>query len=294
MVRPIKQGLDYFPLDVDIDQDDKIALIEANHGLEGFGVVIKILMKIYDNSYFYEWGEKEQLLFSRRVNVNINRINDIINDCIKWGLFSWSLFEKHQILSSKGIQKRYLEAAARRKRVEIRSDYLLLDDEEVNVYKNLIIVDINPIDVDISTQSKAEESKAKESKAEDSKNETEKVAAEILSHYLKLRQQMHPSPKDEMSANEIAKSGIPVDKAIEFLDERFRTFQPKHSRDKINSLDYCAGFILDRYYAEKEGETHDNGLHRPRFSNGTSNGKGKSYAEAQRELESSKRAVLGR
>ena len=29
MARPIKEGLEYFPLDCDIDQDDKIALIEA-------------------------------------------------------------------------------------------------------------------------------------------------------------------------------------------------------------------------------------------------------------------------
>lgn len=164
MTRPIKEGLDYFPLDVDIDQDDKIALIEASHGLEGFGVVIKILMKIYDNSYFYQWGEKEQLLFARRVNVNINKVNDIINDCIKWGLFSWSLYEKHQILSSKGIQKRYVEAAARRKRVKIRSDYLLLDEKGVNSYKNLVIVNINFVDVVIGTQNKVEESKGKDSK----------------------------------------------------------------------------------------------------------------------------------
>nr|QRZ17783.1 DUF4373 domain-containing protein [Virgibacillus sp. AGTR] len=96
MARPTKEGLDYFPLDVDIDQDDKIALIEATHGLEGFGIIIKLLMKIYDNSYFYKWGEKEQLLFSRRVNVNINRVNDIINDCVKWGIFSKRLYEQKE------------------------------------------------------------------------------------------------------------------------------------------------------------------------------------------------------
>jgi DNA replication protein DnaD len=162
MARPIKEGLDYFPLDVDIDQDDKIALIEATHGLEGFGAVIKLLMKIYDNSYYYEWGEKEQLLFSRRVNVNINRINDIINDCLKWGLFSKELFEQHQILSSKGIQKRYLEATTRRKEVRIRHDYLLLNNKEVNAYKNLVVVNINPVNDDIGTQSKVKESNKEE------------------------------------------------------------------------------------------------------------------------------------
>ncbi|WP_194841340.1 Lin1244/Lin1753 domain-containing protein [Salinibacillus xinjiangensis] len=183
MVRPIKEGLDYFPLDVDIDQDDKIALIEATHGLEGFGVVIKILMKIYDNSYFYEWGEKEQLLFSRRVNVDINQVNEIINDCLKWGLFSEPLYEKHQILSSKGIQKRYLEASSRRKKVQIDNEYLLLNKKEVNSYKNLVIVNINSIDDNISTQRKVKESKGKESKAEETETDHSETTSDAIVFY---------------------------------------------------------------------------------------------------------------
>ena len=87
MARPIKEGLDYFPLNVDIDQDDKIAIVEAEHGMIGFGIIIKILMKIYSESYYYEWTEKQQILFSRRVNVDINEVNEVINSCVKWGLF---------------------------------------------------------------------------------------------------------------------------------------------------------------------------------------------------------------
>mgnify|MGYP000880626385 FL=1 len=52
-------------------------------------------MKIYKNSYFYEWTEKEQLLFSKRINVDINSINVIINDCVKWGLFDNDMLKDH-------------------------------------------------------------------------------------------------------------------------------------------------------------------------------------------------------
>ncbi|WP_368644678.1 Lin1244/Lin1753 domain-containing protein [Alkalibacterium putridalgicola] len=44
MARPLQTGLTYFPLDVSIDQDDKIALIESDFGLEGFAVTIKLMM----------------------------------------------------------------------------------------------------------------------------------------------------------------------------------------------------------------------------------------------------------
>lgn len=163
MARPKKEGLDYFPLDVDIDQDDKIALIEAKYGAEGFAIVIKLLMKIYKNSYFYKWTEIEQLLFSKRVNVDINKVNVCIKDCIKWEMFSRDVYEKFEILTSVGVQRRYLEAVGRRQKAEMFKEYLLLEPNEVNAYKNLTLksinVDINSINDDINPQSKVKESK---------------------------------------------------------------------------------------------------------------------------------------
>lgn len=174
MGRPQKEGLDYFPLDVDIDQDDKIALIEAQHGIVGFGVVIKLFMKIYKNGYFYEWGEKEQLLFSKRVNVDINSINAIINDCLKWGLFDPHMYETYGILTSRGIQRRYFEAVSRRQNVTAIEEYCLIDMES---YSNIVYVNINGINVNgnshsrvvndnINPQSKVKESKVKERRKE--------------------------------------------------------------------------------------------------------------------------------
>lgn len=176
MARPQKNGLDYFPLDVDIDQDDKIALIEAQHGVIGFAIVIKLLMKIYKNSYFYEWTEKEQLLFSKRINVDINSINVVINDCIKWGLFDSNLLETKKILTSKGVQARYLEAVGRRTKVEIRKEYLLLDENIVNAHKNLVIVDINfnneEVSDNINPKSKVKKCKVKKSKVNNNKEDS--------------------------------------------------------------------------------------------------------------------------
>ncbi|KAB2334290.1 DUF4373 domain-containing protein [Bacillus mesophilum] len=172
MARPTKEGLDYFPLDVDMDQDDKVALIEAQHGVTGFAIVVKLFMKIYKNGYFYNWTEKEQLLFSRIINVDINSVIEVVNDCIKWGLFSDEMYENHAILTSNGIQKRYLEAASRRQKVKIPSDHLLLSPSQVDEYKNLIIEGVNDdinnysdgVNDNTGTQSKVKESKVKKSK----------------------------------------------------------------------------------------------------------------------------------
>lgn len=165
MARPSKAGLDYFPLDVEMD--DKIELIEAKHGIVGFGVVLKLFQNIYKNGFYFIASEDRLLLFSKRISVDNNLINDIINDCVKWDIFDSELFEKFLVLTSRGIQKRYIEATKRRKEVEFASQFLLIDDPELS-YPEKVNVIINPINVcnnskkdDINSQSKVKESKVK-------------------------------------------------------------------------------------------------------------------------------------
>lgn len=172
MARPTKEGLDYFPLDVDIEQDEKVALIEAQHGTLGFAIIIKLFMRIYKNGYFYEWGEKEQLLFSKIVNVDINSVNEVINDCLKWGLFDTNSYEQYRILTSRGVQSRYLEATIRRKEPKIIKEYCLLSNEELNSYNYLVIVNINGERVEVIDNKKSQ-SKVKESKGKKSNEEVE-------------------------------------------------------------------------------------------------------------------------
>lgn len=179
MARPIKEGLQYFPLDVDIDQDDKILIIEAVHGIEGFGVLIKLLMKIYKEGYFYKWSRREQLIFSKRVNVDINSVEGIVSDSLKEGVFDKRVFERYEVLTSKGIQTRYLDAITRRKVVYFEKRYLLIDplkhlgnnakleirildenthEEEVSGVNVDINVKLPVVNSNISTQSKVKKS----------------------------------------------------------------------------------------------------------------------------------------
>ena len=45
------EGIPYFPLDVYVD--DKIRLIEAEFGLKGFAVIVKLYQKIYGGFGYY-------------------------------------------------------------------------------------------------------------------------------------------------------------------------------------------------------------------------------------------------
>ena len=129
MARTIKKGLDYFPLDVQME--DKVKLIEAKYGLEGFGFLIKLYQKIYSNGYYIEWQEDNALLFSNEVNVDINTVNDIINDCLRWHILNNRIHQKYKVLTSHGIQVRYKEATYRRKKVKMIEEINLLTEDEM-------------------------------------------------------------------------------------------------------------------------------------------------------------------
>jgi hypothetical protein len=168
MARPTKEGLDYFPLDIDFDQDDKLVVPINKFGMQGLGIIIKLMTEIYRNGYFYPWGEREQYVFANKVHVDINATNDVVNECLKWGFFSKDVFEKYNLLTSRGIQKRYVEASRRRKIVVFVREYTLINlyeackkcspINEVDVNGNEVNVYINPDKVNgeltISTQSK--------------------------------------------------------------------------------------------------------------------------------------------
>lgn len=170
MARPNKPGLEYFPLDCVMD--DKTELIEAKYGIIGFGIIIKLFQKIYSQGYYYRWGEEESLLFSKRINVDNNLLNDIINDCLRWDLFKKDIYEKFGVLTSRGIQKRYIEATSRRKEVEIEKVLLLVTLTEkmrhVTIVQNEFMYTETQVNVDVkqteTPQSKVKESKVKESK----------------------------------------------------------------------------------------------------------------------------------
>ena len=162
MGRLTKEGLDYFPLDCKMD--DKVYMVEVELGLEGFALFIKLLMKIYSESYYIEWTERKAKIFARQNNSNIDVINKLINVCINENIFNKKIYKKYHILTSNGIQKRYFEAIKRRKEVYIIKEYLVNGIEKyINSNKYPINVYINSINDDNNQQSKVKESKVKES-----------------------------------------------------------------------------------------------------------------------------------
>lgn len=146
--------------------NDKIKLIEAEFGVKGFAIIVKLYQKIYmERGYYCEWNEDTSLLFNAQLGGNSgvtkNLIDDIITASIRRGIFSKELYEKYKILTSKRIQEQYFDAVSRRDRVEVEKEYLLVKvgNNFVFVDKNRVNVDKNPVNVCSNPQSRVEKSK---------------------------------------------------------------------------------------------------------------------------------------
>lgn len=82
MARPIKEGLDYFPLNVVLNS--KFEIIEARFGIKGFAVIVKLFQHIYGTKgYYCEWDEDVLFVFAKRIGVGANSVSEILNTAIK-------------------------------------------------------------------------------------------------------------------------------------------------------------------------------------------------------------------
>ncbi len=136
MARPKKQGLDYFPLDVNVD--NKIEILESEYGILGFGFIVRLFQKIYANGYYLEWNEYSPILLKKEIGLEKEKINEFIEFCLEINIFDKKLYSEYNILTSRGIQKRYFTVCKRRKEIELIKEYLLVKPEEygVNVSNN--------------------------------------------------------------------------------------------------------------------------------------------------------------
>ena len=122
----MKHGLRTFPLPVDLD--DSVKFVEAEFGIEGFAVVIKLHQAIYARGYYMKWDIDTELLFMRDYclsAVGRSLLSEIVSCCIRRGVFESTMFEKYRILTSRRIQETFLTATKRNTEVVFNKDYAL-------------------------------------------------------------------------------------------------------------------------------------------------------------------------
>lgn len=118
-----KIGLDYFPVDVSWDQSVKV--FKAKFGLVGVGFLLTLFQTVYAEGYYLKWGEDERLLFAAENGLTEPETDDMVSFTIKKEIFNEDIYTSFGVLTSAGIQRRYLEACRKRTEVVFQAEYLL-------------------------------------------------------------------------------------------------------------------------------------------------------------------------
>ena len=231
MGRPNKKGLDYFPVDVNFFEDQKIQFVSATFGLTGEAIVLRLLAMIYKNGYFIEWDDDHATLFRNRIGNQIEQIiiTNILSELFKRKFFEERMYQQHRVLTSIEIQEQYLTicASAKRKNAAIRPEFDLLQSkpgylpEETQITHELIRLTLEE-----STQSKINKSIVEKSKEQNSKVEESKTN----------------QTKEEESKSSIELNS--TEKQVESLQDRIRNLVKLYDRD---SAKYLTEDIIERY-----------------------------------------------
>jgi len=191
----VNKGLGFFPLAVDIWDDDKIEFVLAKHGNLAEIVIVRLLQKIYRNSYYTKWNDDDAVLLSARVNkvVDEEYILTVVQELIDRNFFNAKMYKKHKILTSKKIQETYKYGTKRRTNIDMSFANCLQDDDDSDesANKNDENVDNNSKNDNDSEQTKLNETKRNENELPDEAHPMRKYVHKYYSHTIgKLEEQL--------------------------------------------------------------------------------------------------------
>lgn len=177
MARPVKEGLDYFPLDVDFAVNDKTEAIMGEFGPKGVLFMIYLLSAVYQNGYYLQWNKLKQMQLANRIEgVSPELANQIVNRLIAYGTFSEELFNSAKVLTSQRIQETYEDATKRRKSQKPTKYWINVD---INKDTSVVNVGINP-------QSKVNKSKSNKSKVNNYDDDAGVTREQVINDWTNL------------------------------------------------------------------------------------------------------------
>ena len=129
-----KAGISYAGWNTDIfENDTKIDELIDAQGWIGFSIYFYLCQRAYaSDGYFYRWSYANAATTARRMGggIRAETIKAVVATCLQIGLFERSLFDRVGVLTSKGIQRRYMDAIQKRSYKRVDQNIWLLNVEE--------------------------------------------------------------------------------------------------------------------------------------------------------------------
>lgn len=133
MGRPRKKtgGIEYFPFDCDFFEDDKVEYVLATAGADAILGYQRLLCAIYRVGLCWRYGRVEKVAYAKRSGVKLQTADKWLSAWLDSGLFDPDVYEQTGFLTSKAVQRRYLEITRGRVEMQIPEGVLLVPTDEI-------------------------------------------------------------------------------------------------------------------------------------------------------------------
>ena len=115
--------------------DPKIGLLKKEFGAKGMYILDCVLCKVYkENGYYLDWNDDICLLMSDGVDGECkpNLIAEVVKGCIRRSIFDKRVFDSFNVLTSAGVQRRFLRMCNNREQIIMIEEYWVLDMDDKN------------------------------------------------------------------------------------------------------------------------------------------------------------------
>ena len=175
----MKDGVDYFPKNSDFYEDDKVKLLRNEFGAKGMYLLDFLLCEIYrSNGYYLKWDECKCRLVSDGAGCGCTPsfTNEFVKGCIRRSYFNKEVFDMFGVITSVGIQRRFIRMLNSRTCFIFIQEYFLLDasnekDVPQSILNKIMLQSLtgekNKLETEKSKEN--EQNKIEDSKIEDSK-----------------------------------------------------------------------------------------------------------------------------
>ena len=131
MARPVRNGLLYFPIDVDFFTDKKIKALKARYGGDGIAFYLYLLTEIYRNGYYITWDMDSEDSAIADLNISEGFLKQVLTFLVGRSLLTSITTNSDTIITSPKIQKTYQEAIkGLRRDIEVDPEIWLLKEED--------------------------------------------------------------------------------------------------------------------------------------------------------------------
>lgn len=238
MPRKRNQGLDYFPLDVNVFEDPKLEALHYRFGPIGVMVYFHILVLVYKNGYYIEMTLDElSLAIHRRIGpkwIKFQRVYDMILGCAKQSLINQDLMLQG-VITSKSIQEQFIMSTQKRHNVDTDKYWLL--DQQLKM-KNGVLLSMQK---NAENSSKIDNFEHKNDKFDNLGTQSKSKSKRKKDKKDKLDKSVYGEPKTHFLTNLIFKNSLETNEGLilkynEMLEEVIDVFGYDAALSGVNYL----------------------------------------------------------